>query len=54
MINEYLVELLDAGLTPRQMKLVRMAMANYALAALMDSEIAEEAANICQEQEDEQ
>jgi hypothetical protein len=38
-------------LTPEQFKALRKAMASYALAALMDSEIAQEAEAICSEED---
>lgn len=52
MIDEFLEELSNSGLTPEQLQQVRMAMANYALAALMDSEVRKEAEDICEEQSD--
>lgn len=48
-MDKYLVELLDAGLTPEQMRIVRIVMAQYALEAMMDSEVREEVENICQQ-----
>lgn len=41
------IELCEHLLTSEQIQHIRSAMANYALAALMDPEIAEEAERIC-------
>ncbi len=48
-MEDILLGLMDLGLTPEQIKAVKKAMANYALRAVMDSEILKEADAICQE-----
>jgi hypothetical protein len=58
MLERVLAELQspDGGwlkLSPKQEEALKLAMANYALAALMDSSIAKEAESICEEFEGE-
>ena len=48
-IDEFLVNLLDAGLSGEQLRIVRKMMAQYALAAVMDSDVREEVELICME-----
>jgi hypothetical protein len=46
MINEYLTDFLEAGLTPAQLKLARISLARYAMDAIHDSSVEKEAWDI--------
>lgn len=46
-MNEYLTELLDAGLSPEQLDIARSCLAHYAVDACMCSDVREEAWKIC-------
>jgi hypothetical protein len=48
MMKFYAEVLLDAGLSREQIKTVQQCMAEYALAAVMDSSVEKEAAFLCE------
>jgi len=49
MIDEYLEELYDEGFDDDQVNIIKIYMACYALDAIHDSSVAEEALDICSE-----